>query len=309
MPTARSPCPTGADGTVAASTDLVDLWPFPLPEDGHADLKMPAPSYLVIDLTYWYLDELVKKDKRELSPSSEDPNQCWLAIDREWTAAEAKRGLGYRRQMLVFAKDPRAKLSKGVIVGHVIEGEMAQADPRRRPQQEPLDEDSRRVARRDRTACSGCGPGRSRRSVSSNVVLKSGEETDDAVGPAATVPRSAARRRGRPNMMFVRQQGEKPRKLDWTVPDTATVWIAPVGGDGKPIEAAKIQPDGSFFIATNLDPGKYKATARVYLPEARLPRRQADGRLRILAGVHRPRPRPRPDRFAAGGGRNQDGSR
>src|SRR6185503_10699518 len=99
---------------------------FPLPEDGHADLKMPAPSYLVIDLTYWYLDELVKKGKRELSPESEDPNQCWIQVDQSGSAEPLWKNLGYRRQMLVFAHDPRAKLSKGVIVGHVIEGEMGQ---------------------------------------------------------------------------------------------------------------------------------------------------------------------------------------
>jgi hypothetical protein len=98
------------------------------------------------------------------------------------------------------------------------------------------------------------------------VVLKPGEDTvvSWARGDGSSVRGKAT---WPANMMFVRQPGEKPRKLDWTVPDTATVWIAPVGGDGKPIEAAKIQPDGRFFIATNLDPGKYKATARVYLPE------------------------------------------
>lgn len=259
---------TGADGTLAASTDLVDLWPFPLPEDGHADLKMPAPSYLMIDLTYWYLDELAKKGKRELSPNSEDPNQCWLAIDREWSAAEAKSGLGYRRQMLVFAKDPRAKLSKGVIVGHVNEGEMPQPIPGVGHNKNlstkirvALPAGSYRVQRLRAGPFAPVGEQR--------VVLKPGEDTvvSWARGDGSSVRGKAT---WPAKMMFVRQQGEKPRKLDWTVPDTATVWIAPVGADGKdgkPIEAAKIQPDGSFFIATNLDPGKYKATARVYLPE------------------------------------------
>jgi RNA polymerase sigma factor (sigma-70 family) len=256
---------TGADGTLAASTDLVDLWPFPLPDDGQADLKMPAPSYLVIDLTYWYLDELAKKGKRELSPNSEDPNQCWLAIDREWSAAEARSGLGYRRQMLVFAKDPRAKLSKGVIVGHVIEGEM--------PQPIPGVGHNKNISTKIRVALPA-GSYRVQRLRAGpfapvgeqQVELKAGEDTvvSWARGDGSSVRGKAT---WPANMMFVRQPGEKPRKLDWTVPDTATVWIAPVGGDGKPIEAAKIQPDGSFFIATNLDPGKYKATARVYLPE------------------------------------------
>jgi hypothetical protein len=256
---------TGADGTLAASSDLVDLWPFPLPEDGHADLKMPAPSYLVIDLTYWYLDELIKKGKRELSPNSEDPNQCWLAIDREWSAAEAKSGLGYRRQMLVFAKDPRAKLSKGVIVGHVIEGEMPQPIPGVGHNKNlstkirvALPAGSYRVQRLRAGPFAPVGEQR--------VVLKPGEDTvvSWARGDGSSVRGKAT---WPANMMFVRQPGEKARKLDWTVPDTATVWIAPVGGDGKPIEAARIEPDGSFFIATNLDPGKYRATARVYLPE------------------------------------------
>jgi RNA polymerase sigma factor (sigma-70 family) len=256
---------TGADGTLAASTDLVDLWPFPLPEDGRADLKMPAPSYLVIDLTYWYLDELAKKGKRDLSPNSEDPNQCWLAVDREWSAAEAKSGLGYRRQMLVFAKDPRAKLSKGVIVGHVIEGEMPQPIPGVGHNKNlstkirvALPAGSYRVQRLRAGPFAPVGEQR--------VVLKAGEDTvvSWARGDGSSVRGKAT---WPADLMFVRQPGEKPRKLDWTVPDTATVWIAPVGGDGKPIEAAKIQPDGSFFIATNLDPGKYKATARVYLPE------------------------------------------
>ena len=87
---------------------------------------MPVPSYLVIDLTYWYLDELAKKGKRAFSPDSEDPNQCWLAVDREWTKQQLWGRVEYRRQMLVFANDPRAKLSKGVIVGHVVKGEMPQ---------------------------------------------------------------------------------------------------------------------------------------------------------------------------------------
>jgi RNA polymerase sigma factor (sigma-70 family) len=259
---------TGTAGTLAASTDLVDLWPFPLLEEGQADFKMPAPSYLVIDLTYWYLDELAKKGQRELSPNSEDPNQCWLAIDREWSVAEAKSGLGYRRQMLVFAKEPRAKLSKGVIVGHVNEGEM--------PQPIPGVGHNKNLSTKIRVALPA-GSYRVQRLragpfapvAEQQVVLMPGEDTvvSWARGDGSSVRGKAT---WPANLMFVRQPGEKPRKLDWTVPDTATVWIAPVGADGKasePIEAAKIQPDGSFFIATHLDPGKYKATARVYLPE------------------------------------------
>ena len=63
---------TGTAGSLAASTDDLDLWAFPLPEDDYADLKMPAPADLVIDLTYWYLDELYKKGKRSIFPDSED---------------------------------------------------------------------------------------------------------------------------------------------------------------------------------------------------------------------------------------------
>ncbi len=261
--------PTGVAGTLAASTDLVDLWPFPLPVDGYAELKMPAPSYLVIDLTYWYLDELAQKEKRAISPNSEDPNQCWIQVDQSGSSEPLWKNLGYRRQMLVFAKDPRATLSKGVIVGHVVEGEM----------DKPIPDigHNKNLSTKIRVALP---PGNYRVQRmrtgpftpvdEQNVELKSGEDTilSWARGDGSSVRGKAT---WPANMMFVRQQGEAPRKLDWTVPFTATVWIAPVGvdgKDGKPIDAAKIQADGSFFVPTNLDPGKYKATARVSLPES-----------------------------------------
>lgn len=256
---------TGADGTLAASTDLVDLWPFPLPEDGYAELKMPAPSYLVIDLTYWYLDEFGKKGKRAVSPYSEDPNQCWIQVDQSGSAEPLWKNLGYRRQMLVFAKDPRVKLSKGVTVEHVIEGEMDQPIPDVGHNKNlstkiriALPPGSYRVQRLRAGPFAPVGE--------QQVTLNSGEEhvVSWARGDGSSVRGEAT---WPANMMFVRQQGEAPRKLDWTVPDLATVRIAPAVGNGKPIEAAKIQSDGSFFVATNLDPGKYKATAQVYLPE------------------------------------------
>ncbi|MCY2964441.1 MAG: hypothetical protein NT069_12540, partial [Planctomycetota bacterium] len=260
---------TGVAGTLAASTDLVDLWPFPLPVDGYAELKMPAPSYLVIDLTYWYLDELAQKEKRVISPNSEDPNQCWIQVDQSGSSEPLWKNLGYRRQMLVFAKDPRAKLSKGVIVGHVVEWEM----------EKPIPDvgHNKNLSTKVRVALP---PGNYRVQRlrtgpfapvdEQNVELKSGEDTilSWARGDGSSVRGKA---NWPANMMFVRQPGEAPRKLDWTVPSTATVWIAPVGADGKdgkPIDAAKIQADGSFFVPTNLDPGKYKATARVSLPES-----------------------------------------
>lgn len=259
--------PTGVAGTLAASTDLVDLWPFPLPTDGYAELKMPAPSYLLIDLTYWYLDELGKQGERELSPNSEDPNQCWIQVDQRGSTETLWKNLGYRRQMLVFAKDPRAKLSKGVIVGHVVEGEM----------DKPISDvgHNKNLSTKIRVALP---PGNYRVQRlragpfapvdEQNVELKSGEDTilSWARGDGSSVRGKAT---WPANMMFVRQPGEAPQKLDWTVPFSATVRIAPVGADGKdgkPIEAAQIQADGSFFVPTNLDPGKYKATAAVTLP-------------------------------------------
>jgi beta-lactamase regulating signal transducer with metallopeptidase domain len=256
--------PTGPAGTLAASTDEVDLWPFPLPKDGHAELQMPAPSYLVIDLTYWYLDELVNRGKWELSPNSEDPNQCWMQVDGDVYSDPLWKNLEYRRQMLVFAHDPRTKLSKGVTIGQVIEGEMGKALPKGGHNKNlttkiriALPPGSYRVQRLRVGPFAPLGE--------QKVVLTSGKETTmnwargdgSAVHGKVTWP---------PNIMFVRQPVEKPRKLDWMVPDVATVYIAPVAG-GKTIEAAKIQADGSFFIATHLEPGKYNAQVEIYMPE------------------------------------------
>lgn len=257
--------PVTKGGTLAASTELVDLWPFPLPENGPVDLKMPAPAYLVIDLKYSYLDELVKKGKRELSPDNEDPNQCWLAVDREWTREQPWGSVEYRRQMLVFSKDLRAKLSKGVVVGQVVEGKM--------PQPIPDVGHNKSVSTKIRVALPP-GSYRVQRLRAGpfapvderNIVLKAGEDTNVswARGDGSSVRGKAT---WPANRMFVRQPGEAPRKLDWSVPDYAMVRIAPTGGDGKPIESAKVQRDGSFFIATNLEPGKYKASVAVYMPE------------------------------------------
>ena len=253
----------GSAGTLAASTDAVDLWPFPLPDDGHAELTMPAPAHLVIDLTYWYLDELAKKGKRAFSPNSEDPNQCWIQVDRPGEFNGSWKGLEYRRQMFVFALDPRAKLSKGVSVGQVIEGEWDRSIPD--------------VGHNKNTSAKiriALPPGNYRvqrlRSgpfapVDERIVeLKPGAETTMHWGRGdGSAVRGMAKWPA--NMKFVRQPGEEPRKLDWTVPDTATVTIA--NAEGNAIEAARIQADGSFFVATHLDPGKYKVTATVYMPE------------------------------------------
>ncbi len=38
--------------------------------------------------------------------------------------------------------------------------------------------------------------------------------------------------------------------------------------DGKAREAARIRPDGSFFVATHLPPGKYTVSASAWLPES-----------------------------------------
>lgn len=253
----------GSAGTLAASTDAVDLWPFELPDDGQADLTMPEPAHLEIDLTYWYLDVLAKKGKRAVSPNSEDPNQCWIQVDRAGDSKGLWKRLEYRRQMFVFTLDPRAKLSKGVSIGQVIEGE--------------LDKPILGVGHNKSTATKiriALPPGsyRVQRLKSGpfapvdeqNVELKSGADTvvhwsrSDGAAVLGKVTWPA-------NMMFVRQPGEAPRKLDWTVPDLATVTIA--NAEGKPIEAAKIQADGRFFVATHLEPGKYQATATVYLSE------------------------------------------
>jgi len=50
-------------------------------------------------------------------------------VDRSGAAEPLWKNLDYRRQMLVFAHDQRAKLSKGVTVGQVIEGECEKPIP------------------------------------------------------------------------------------------------------------------------------------------------------------------------------------
>ena len=249
-------------GTLAASTDAVDLWPFPLPDDGQADLRMPEPAHLVIDLAYWYLDDLARKEKRAVSPASEDPNQCWIQVDRSGGGKGLWKNLEYHRQMFVFALDPRQKLSKGVSVG-----------PSRRSlgQTHPGVGHNKNTSTRIRIALPP-GSYRVQRLKSGpfapvdeqNVELKPGV---DCVLPWSRGAGAAVQGQitWPANLLFVRQDGAPPRKLDWTVPDLATVTIA--NGAGKPVEAAKIQADGRIFVSTHLEPGKYKATATVYLPE------------------------------------------
>jgi hypothetical protein len=253
----------GNAGTLAASTDAVDLWPFELPDDGQAELMMPEPAHLVIDLAYWYLDEFAKRGKRAYAPDSEDPNQCWIQVDRPGSFNGLWKGLDYRRQMFVFALDPRAKLSKGVSVGLINEGEWDR----------PIADvgHNKSISTKIRIALP---PGKFRVQRlragpfapvdERNIELKPGQET--TLGWARS---NGAAVQGKvswpPNLMFVRQEGAAPRKLDWTVPDMATVTIA--NAKGMPIEAAKIQADGKFLVATHLEPGKYKATATVFLPE------------------------------------------
>jgi beta-lactamase regulating signal transducer with metallopeptidase domain/WD40 repeat protein len=250
-------------GTLAASTDAVDLWPFELPDDGHADLTLPEPAHLVIDLAYWYLDDPARKEKPAVAPDSEDPNQCWIQVDRAGNRQGLWKSLDYRRQMLVFALDPREKLAKGVSVGPVLTGEwdkpIAGAGHNKNTATKiriALPPGSYRV---QRLKAGPFAPVDER-----NVELKSGAETllDWARGDGAAVQGQVT---WPPKLLFVREEGEAPRKLDWTVPDQATVTIT--NAEGQRIEAAKIQADGKFFIATHLEPGKYKATATVYLPE------------------------------------------
>ena len=65
---------------------------------------------------------------------------------------------------------------------------------------------------------------------------------------------------------FVRSPGEAPRKLNWSVPTMAFVVLRST--DGVVRDAAKIRPDGSFFLAAHLEPGAYKAEALVILPRS-----------------------------------------
>jgi hypothetical protein len=196
-------------------------------------------------------------------PDSEDPNQCWIQVDRPGEQSGLWKGLDYRRQMFVFALDPRAKLSKGVSVGQVNEGEWDR----------PIADvgHNKNISTKIRIALP---PGNYRVQRlragpfapvdKRNIELKPGEETTMhwARGDGAAVQGKVT---WPPNLLFVRQEGAAPRKLDWTVPDMATVTIA--NANGTPIEAATIQADGNFFVATHLEPGKYQATATVYLPE------------------------------------------
>jgi beta-lactamase regulating signal transducer with metallopeptidase domain len=268
----RFALPAGTSGKLAASTDLVDLWPFSLPKSGDsAELTMPAPGYVAIDLSYWYIDHEFQEGKETFSSDTEDPNQCWILVyrlgrgDPLWDAFD-----DYRRVLFAFAKNARAPLTKGVTVGAVHEGQWV----------EPI---------------TGVGLNRNL-TTKVNVPLPPGtysiqrlragaggfapiDDTTVTVTAGGTTPLGWARGDGAAvrgavkmpgNVKFVQKAGEAARELDWTVPQWQFVVIR--SADGKVRDAAKIHKDGGFFVATHLEPGRYRAETVISLPSDGLDR-------------------------------------
>ncbi len=88
------------EGTLAVSTPLVDLQPFALPEVGQPMvLRLAAPAYLVVDWTYHYVDDPMKKSTAAATTESEDPNQCWMQINRLPDDDPLWRDFQYRRTL------------------------------------------------------------------------------------------------------------------------------------------------------------------------------------------------------------------
>lgn len=256
--------PANRRGALAASSPLVDLWTFPVPEQGEiADLRMPDPGKVVIDLRYGLTQELAKKGKEEISVDSESPNQCWLNITRDTWNEPHWKFCEYNRQLLVMQPSDSGILSKGVLRSDRKDSILEAGD---NEFQNVLRQASIEVA---------LPPGKYRiqrlRSAYQPieevlVTVASGAPTNVAWS------RSAGRAvRGQIHLpqgfLFVRQEGEAPRKLDWSVPAYGKVTVS----DGERLyDSVRVHDDGSFWIAEHLPAGKYKLNAEVHLPESDL---------------------------------------
>jgi RNA polymerase sigma factor (sigma-70 family) len=247
--------PTSGAGKLAASTEAVDLWPFALPPEGAAaDLTLPAPAYVVLDLDYWYFDA-----QGNPGEASDRPDECRILVQGHGDGTMLWAGLEYHRQMLVYSRDPKAKLARGVRV------ENAAAQPAGGTAL------NRHVSAKVRIALP---PGQYfvQRTNSAGayhpkgdgiVTLNAGAET-----PLDWITRPGAAVRGMvklpANHQFIQQPGAAPRKLDWTVPNWAYVHID--AADGKRRGSATIQHDGSFLFASHLEPGRYKLHTWITFP-------------------------------------------
>jgi hypothetical protein len=224
---------------------------------------MPKPAHLTIDLAYWYLDA-PRNGAPKVSSDSDDPNQCWILVNRLGTRDPLVDAIDYHRVMCLFTGVQEAKVAKGVSVGAVEKVARREAIPG--------DGHNRRTATTIRLALPPgryslqrlrAGAGAYAPIDRTTVDIKAGGEASlvwkrsegAAVRGRVRLPESAA---------FVRSPGEAPRKLDWSVPNMAFVVLR--SADGVVRDAAKIRPDGSFFLAAHLEPGAYKAEALVILP-------------------------------------------
>ncbi len=254
--------PANRRGVLAASAPLVDLWTFPVPEQGAvADLRLPEPGKVLIDLRYGYTEELSKKGKEAISVDSESPNQCWINITRDPSNEPHWKSCEYNRQLLVMHPSSNGFLSKGVL----------------------------RSERKDTVLAGGNGEFRNfLLEAQIEVALPPGkyrvqrlrstyqpiEEAWITVEGGSTAPIHWSRTEGMgvrgqihlpSNCVFVRQEGEAPRKLDWSVPSYGKVYVR--SGE-RFYDSVRAKKDGSFWISEHLPPGKYTLTAEVHLPES-----------------------------------------
>lgn len=263
----RFTLPLPGPGTLAASTQQVDVWPFSLPADGQpANLTMPAPASLVVDLDEWRLDGLYQKSERVRDFPTSDPDECWMTVRRhmpEVAAAVAAEqpwaSLEYERKMLIFAPQSDPRLSRDVAVGKMFETSSAKAIPgmgfnkRRKGQIRVALPPGKYSLARLHDGPLGF----------TTFVLKPGEETifDQWKRPAGAAVRGTVKLPE--NMQFVRQPGEAPRKLDWTIPYNGG--LVDIQSNNVVYDSVGIS-GGSFIVPTHLPPGKYTVRAFLNLP-------------------------------------------
>ncbi len=279
----RFEMPAGGNGILAASSEQVDLWPFATPAEGQsADLTLPKPGQLKIDLAHWYLDDMAKKAGEKSDSAPEDPNRILLHVYRMDGSDNLWKKCAYGGNLLVFAEDAKAPVARNVRIG-----------PIDRSQKPALIEGKWQNRSLSTQMLVNLPPGHyqihryregERSPQATMIEIKSGEvaSLDWARAEGAAVIGSVALPA---NSQFVRQEGEAPRKLDWTIPHNGYVLIYSRQGASKneTLEVAKIQKDGSFQIPTHLPPGTYQASAWAWLPESDQSR-QFSG-LRLMPGL------------------------